>query len=214
MSLREAGSLREKWQNLHPHKYSVSCFLPWTLKCLYMGSEWKWSYFQKSEIIKEERKRKEIERLFRRLSGLMAESPPLWKVYCPQEAWRLFFSEMLWFQFSLSSRRYIFLSRVCLALGFTLHDNYTSAVVCLHLLFLVSCTVITKSRVPREGSLVPLVRVWFLLTALYFHTGRGVFPLPTFLCLLEVQTVSNWELSHTTGQIVLWIRIAVLCIKV
>lgn len=46
----------------------------------------------KSEIIKEERKRKKKrERLSRRLSGVMTESPPLWKVYRPQEARRFCF---------------------------------------------------------------------------------------------------------------------------
>lgn len=171
--------------------------------------------FKKSEIIKEERKKEERNRdssggclaswLNLHLSGRCTV------LRKPEDC---FFSEMLWFQFSLSAWRYIFLSRVCLALGFTLHDNYTSAVVCLHLLFLVSCTVITKSRVPRKVHWFHWFECDFCWLHYIFTRGGGVFPLPTFLCLLEVQTVSNWELSHITGQIVLWIRIAVLCIKV
>lgn len=167
--------------NLHPHKYSVSCFLPWTLKCLYMESEWTWSYFQKSEIIKEERKKEERNRdssggclaswLNLHLSGRCTV------LRKPEDC---FFSEMLWFQFSLSAWRYIFLSRVCLVLGFTLHDNYTSAVVCLHLLFLVSCTVITKSRVPRKVHWFHWFECDFCWLHYIFTRGGGSFPCPLF----------------------------------
>lgn len=127
---------------------------------------------------KEERKRKK-KRDFRRLSGLMPESPPLWKVYRPQEARRLFifFSEKLWFLFSLSAWQSIFLSRVCLVLWFTLYDNYTSVVVCLHLFYVVSCTVVIKSGARRKVHWTSVIFV----DGITFSHG-GLFPAHFIFC--------------------------------
>lgn len=142
----------------------------------------------------------------------MTESPPLWKVYRPQEARRFCFCFFLWFSFSPSAWQFIFFSRVCLVLWFTLYDNYTSAVLCLHLLYTLF-----------HAQLLQIRSVWkvhwdecdFLLSALHLHMGAGrSFPCPCFFVLIRganserLRTVGQLlrdykRLSHTTGQIVL-----------
>lgn len=54
--------------------------------------------------------------------------------------------------FTFLAWHYIFLSQVCLVSWFTLYDNCTSAIVCLHL-YVVICTVTIKSKA-RVGKLI------------------------------------------------------------
>lgn len=85
-----------------------------------------------------------------------------------------FFPEKLWFLFSLSAWQSIFLSRVCLVLWFTLYDNYTSVVVCLHLFYVISCTVVIKSGAFTGTSVI-------FVDCITFSHG-GLFPAHFIFC--------------------------------
>lgn len=176
----------------------------------------------KSEIIKEERKRKKRERdspgdclvswLNRHLSGRCT-------VLRKPEGFVLFFSMVLIFTLSLAVH-FLFTSLPS-ALVYTIWQLYFSCSLPALIIYIV------------HAQLLQIRSVWkvhwdecdFLLSALHLHMGAGrSFPCPCFFVLIRganserLRTVGQLlrdykRLSHTTGQIVLWIRIAVLCTK-
>lgn len=142
----------------------------------------------KSEIIKEERKRKKKRETLQETVWCHGWMSPLWKVYRPQEARFCFvffygshFHSQLGSSFSLSLPN---------ALVYTIWQLYFSCSLPALVIYIVSCTVITNQE--RVGKFTG-TSVIFLLSALHFHMGGGgsLFPAHVFLCLLEVQTASD-----------------------
>lgn len=134
----------------------------------------------KSEIIKEERKRKKRERdspgdclvswLNRHLSGRCT-------VLRKPEGFVLFFSMVLIFTLSLAVH-FLFTSLPS-ALVYTIWQLYFSCSLPALIIYIVSCTVITNQE-RLESS---LGRVWFFVECITSsHGGGEVFSLPMFFC--------------------------------
>lgn len=77
-------------------------------------------------------------------------------------------------------------------LWFTLYDNYTLAVVCLHLFYVVSCTVITKSGARRN---VPWDECDFC--RLHYIFTRGSFPCPLFFFFVLIRSANSEQFGHS-----------------